>query len=67
MKANVTVIATRIMKARCKMIGKVLRLNEMRPVYIAFKSAMYKNETLTSRKGRPITNLFDLVVKDNYG
>ena len=63
-RANVEVFSKRMTRARWRMLGRVLRLPENRPASLALKFAMEKMKVLPPRRGRPITNLYELVVKD---
>ena len=57
-------ITSRMGKARWRIIGKVLRLPIERPASLALKFAINKMQKLPSRRGRPTTNLFDMIDKD---
>ena len=63
-RCNVRPLTERIKKARWKMLGHVLRSGDDTPAFLSFRFACLGCLDYKGRRGRPRSNLFDLLLKD---
>ena len=63
-RCKVRPLTDRIVEARWKMLGHVLRSGENTPAFLAFRFACLGSNNYKGRLGRPRTNLFDVITRD---